>query len=105
MNYGQTLFDPQVKTLCHKGDPDTSKEAAQMMVKSGKLSEKRRIVLSWIREYCRQGHADFTAKEVAGGINAKYFDIQRRKNELAELGYIEKTGEIRVGCEVWRLKK
>lgn len=98
----ETLFDYETKLLTHKRDPDTSREAAQKMIK--KLSDKQRYVLRLIRAYCKN-HADFTPKEVAGGINTVYFDIQRRKNELANNLKIEKTGEERGGCEVWRLKK
>jgi ribosomal protein L9 len=95
-----TLFNYQTKTLCHKNDSDTSRLAAQKAAK--KLTEKQMVVLRRIRNYCRN-HIDFTPKEVAGGINRMYFDIQRRKNELAVKGKIKKTGSERGGCEVWRL--
>lgn len=97
----QLLMDIKAGRLCHKDDPPTSRKAAEKTVEG--LSQKRKYVLNLIKEYCEQDHKDFTAKEVAGGINAKYFDIQRRKNELAALGYIAKTGEERGGCEVWEL--
>ena len=103
-----TLFDYmvgvttlQAKTLCHKADPETSRVAAQKIIK--KLTEKQKSALRAIRAYC-QNHVDFTPKEVAGGINRLYFDIQRRKNELADKGFIALTGSPeRGGCEVWKL--
>ena len=96
----ETLFDLDTKIRCHKNDPDTSRQAAQKINK--KLNRAQKMVMAWIREYCRD-HSDFTPKEVAGGVNKIYYDIQRRKNELANKLYIVKTGEERRGCEVWRL--
>lgn len=87
-------------TLCHKNDPETSRKAAEKTAED--LSEKQKVVLKLIRNYCRN-HIDFTPKEVAGGINSTYFDIQRRKNELANKLKIKKTREERGGCEVWKL--
>ena len=96
----ETLFDYETKLICHKTNPDTSRQAAQTTIK--KLTDKQKYVFRIIRNYC-QNHIDFTPKEVACGINTLYFDIQRRKNELALKGWIAKTGEERNGCEVWRL--
>lgn len=96
-----TLFDPPI---VHRNDPITSHKAAEKMIKSGKLTKQQESVLKIIRKYCEE-HEDFTPKEVAGGINALYFAIQRRKNELANEGLIKTTGEERNGCEVWKIKE
>ena len=90
----------EVDKLCHANDPETSWKAAEKTAK--KLTEKQWVVLRLIWSYCKT-HKDFTPKEVAGGINTTYFDIQRRKNELAAKGKIQPTGEERSGCEVWEL--
>ena len=110
----QTLFDLKAITLSHKGDPDTSKAAAQKMVESGKLKSQGDEILEAIKFYMKyyshfkQGYRDFTAKELASWVedNPKYEHltyhvIQRRKHEIPE---IEETDKERNGCKVWRLK-
>ena len=70
------------------------------MVTSGELTRQQKHVLEIIKKW---PHRDFTAAELAGGINQLYFVIERRKNELEDKGFIEKTGQRRDGREVWRL--
>ena len=110
----KSLFDIQERVICHKNDPKTSFEAAEKMVKSKKLQKQERLVYIAIqhldlgnnlKEYIR---TKFTAKELADifscwdGID--YHVIQRRLSGLHRKGYIERTGEKRNGCAVWRLK-
>jgi len=92
------------KTLAHKGDPQTSLEAADKMVKSGKLSRQEDLVLRYIKGWNETVNANkFTAKNLAFcGID--YYVVQRRLSGLHNKGKIERTGEKRDGCCVWRLK-
>ena len=89
----------QTQTLCHKADPETSREAAQKMVDGGGLARQQRCVLHCIES---SNFEDFTALELAGGIkNEWYYTIQRRMHELPQ---IKITGKKRNGHQVWRLK-
>jgi len=104
----QTLFEyadlaRAQAPLARDKDPITSHEAADKMVKSGKLTKQQNSVLKIIARYCKN-HKDFTPLELTDGHwTALYYAIQRRKNELNHKGYIESTGEVRNGREVWRL--
>lgn len=117
----ETLFDYETKLLTHKRDPDTSREAAQKMIKSGKLNKQESMVLSQIKIYLRRCHKTvFTARDVSTFSLSwdNYFVIQRRLSGLHRKGYIEKVAEDnsvwtescgkqrkkRDGCAVWRLK-
>jgi len=127
----QTLFE--TKLLCHKNDPETSHEAAKKMVESGKLNKQQKVesgklnkqqkvesgklnkqqkeVSDMIIHYHNRFMGrikDFTAKELAEWTGQSpiyplltYYVIQRRLHELTG---IERTGEKRNGCAVWRLK-
>ena len=105
----QTLFE--TKLLCHKNDPETSHEAAKKMVESGKLNKQQKEVSDMIIHYHNRFMGrikDFTAKELAEWTGQSpiyplltYYVIQRRLHELTG---IERTGEKRNGCAVWRLK-
>jgi len=96
----QLSLEHEYKKLHHRADPPTSREAAVKMVVSGELNRQQKAVLEIIRKW---PHKDFTAYELAGGINPLYFVIERRKNELEDKGFIKKTGQRRGGREVWRL--
>lgn len=105
MSNQATLF---AKTLCHKSDPETSHEAAEKMVKSGKLSRQEKMVFRGIRHHLIGGHReDFTALELArwmiGDFPKNYYIIQRRLSGLHRKGKIERTGKKRDGYCVWRL--
>lgn len=118
-----TLFD---RPLSHTGDPITSYEAADEMVKSGKLNKQEQEVWKEINrgidnmETCLGlQHQNFTAKELASWSGIDYFVIQRRLSGLHNKGKIEriKTGKERIGatdlfksiykkrdgCCVWRI--
>ena len=91
--------------LSHRDDPATSYEAADKMVKSGKLARQEQGVFN---DICRWiidcDHKDFTAREIADWVvSGDYYKIQRRLSGLRNKGKIERTGEKRNGCRVWRL--
>lgn len=97
-----------VNKLCHKGDPETSYEAAEKMVKSSKLNRQEKQIWTILLGYrifttMTKGQRDFTAKELAKNTSLDYYTIQRRLSGLHNKGKIERTGEKRDGCCVWRL--
>jgi len=123
------LFDYQgcdtknLPPLSHTNDPQTSFDAADKMIKSGKLKNQWQIVHRGITHYLIGSHQEnFTAKEVAkwmlGHEPTNYYMIQRRLSDLRNKGkierinskgetYVENKGQkplIRDGCCVWRLK-
>ena len=98
----------ETKTLFHRNDPETSEAAADKMIKSGALSKQENEIYNDITRYVIDcAHKDFTAKELAlwliGNHIKTYFTIQRRLSGLHNKGKIERTGEKRDGCAVWRL--
>jgi hypothetical protein len=95
-----TLFD---LPIAHRSDPATSYEAGEKMIKSGELMKQQREVFEAIKRSQKDfGHNDFTARELSRWSGIDYFVIQRRLHELG--GLIERTGEKREGCCVWRLR-
>ena len=108
-----------IKTLYHRQDPDTSREAAEKIVKSGALSRQEEEVWEAIIMYLEtkpRTHQllewlDFTTKDIAlqmaKGLHAyfKCYDICRKRfSGLHNKGKIERTGEKRDNCMVWGLK-
>jgi len=89
--------------LSHRNDPSTSHEAADKMVKSGALSRQEESVLHTINSRDSYGKGDFTAKELSSWNYTNYYTIQRRLSGLHNKGKIERTGEKRDGCCVWKL--
>lgn len=97
--------------LAHRNDPITSYRAGERMVRTGKLNKQEREVLRACRDYLSI-HDDFTAKDIAGMLSVgntrsyteQYFKVQRRFSGLRRKGYIERNGETRDDCKVWRLK-
>ena len=100
----KSLFEPP---LAHTNDPITSFEAGDKMVKNGWLNKQENDVLWAIFWYVEHYAKDFTAKELThGGYGSRklnYFTIQRRLSGLQNKSKIERTGEKRDGCCVWRL--
>ena len=93
------------RPLAHRDDPITSYEAADRMVKSGALNRQEERVLDAIKCYkCSTWKEDFTAKELSNISSINYYTIQRRLSGLHNKGKIERTGEKRDGCCVWKLK-
>ena len=117
-----TLFDfavgvttLQAKLLCHKADPDTSRQAAQKMVESGELSGELKMIMEKIKNYDGE---DFTALELAGGIKdkryylyQKRFSVLERKLKIKHVRYRDYTSPDsyvlrdteREGHAVWKL--
>ena len=120
------MIDP--KTLARTNDPQTSKDAAEKMVKSGELSRQEKEVLYIIGIW--YSDSDFTTKDIArkmlGYPYHKAYDICRKRfSGLRDKGKIEpisktvmlfgkphkvkstKTNKLvyrrRDGCRVWRL--
>ena len=100
----KTLFD---RPIAHRDDPITSYEAGDRMIKSGALNRQEKQVLGAIRTTpgSAMSSFDFTAKEVSEISGYNYWMIQRRLSGLYHKGKIERTGERRDGCCVWRLKR
>ena len=88
------LFDSGCSTaLARKNDPQTSKDAAKMMVDSGKLSRQEIEVLSVIKFW--HSGKDFTTKDIAARMQVTYpfhkaYDICRKRfSGLANKGKIK----------------
>jgi len=110
-----TLFAESAETarrLARTCNPQTSKDAAAKMVKSGALNRQEKWVYGWIDSYIRHRvvfgtSLDFTTKDIARyeGQYHKTNDIcKRRFSGLERKDKIELTGDRRDGCRVWRLK-
>ena len=57
------LFETNL--LCHRNDPETSRQAAQKMVEAGNLAKQEQLTLDAIEWYCSWGWKNFTARDVA----------------------------------------
>lgn len=97
----KTLFD---RPLSRTKDPVTSYEAADKMIESGALNRQEQEVWEVIKlvKWARY-HRTFTAKELSNWSVIDYYTIQRRLSGLHHKGKIERTGEKRNGCCVWRI--
>ena len=93
------------RVLVHTKDPLTSYKAAEEMIESGKLSYQENQVWQWINSYLYANQKDdFTAKELVWWrYSNKYHVIERRLSGLHRKDKIERTGEKRDGCCVWKL--
>lgn len=105
MHIQTTLFE---QPLSHTRDPITSFEAADKLVKSGKLNQQERIIWQAITKLlCKHSpvsYFNFTARELSVWAELNYWMVQRRLSGLHNKGKIERTGEKRDGCMVWKLK-
>jgi hypothetical protein len=113
-----------VRALARTNDPQTSKDAAEKMVKSGELNRQEEMVYKTIKYYIETyKHNDFTTKDIAIWIMSmsyhKAYDICRKRfSGLERKGKIELVTERkditdctftfiykrRDGCRVWKLK-
>lgn len=120
MNEQATLFD---RPLSHTTDPQTSYDAADKIVKSGKLSKQEQEVYKEIILYEERirylkpypENKGITAKEIANCSDLNYWMIQRRLSGLRAKGKIERLAKggtkweegkkqmIRDGSCAWRL--
>lgn len=97
-----TLFD---RPVAHARDPQTSYDAGQKLLDSGKLNDQEYEVYVAIKNY---GGENFTAKELSEKSGLNYWTIQRRLSGLYHKGKIERINQRfarRDGCCVWRLKQ
>jgi len=101
-----TPYGLACRPLSHTNDPETSYNAADKMVNSGELNRQEQKVYSAIIEFIgfQPNTFGFTAKELPRYSGINYYTIQRRLSGLCNKGRIERTGEKRDGCCVWRLK-
>ena len=81
------------KTRARTNDPATS-HAAATHAATGRAAELRRRIVYELRA-C----GPMTARGIAFNTNYEYHAVQRRISECAG---IERTGEVRDGCAVWR---
>ena len=89
----KTLFD---QPSSHTKDPQTSYEAAEKVIKSGKFQYSVEQVREAITRYCKVFGFEFTAKEVADFISKEdkidyyplYIIIQKRKSVLENQGFL-----------------
>ncbi len=101
-------------TLARKENPQTSKDAAVKLVRSGELNRQEQVVYGAIESYTSHAthnskYKDFTTKDIARWITnysyGKAYDICRKRfSGLQMKGKIELTGDRRDGCRVFRLK-
>lgn len=77
----------ETKTLFHAKDPETSRQAAEKMVVSGKLNASIEEIRQAIDEYPDD---EFTAKELAEHSGLNYIDIQKRLSVISRQGKIER---------------
>lgn len=126
MNDAHNLFEYSgcSTALARKDDPQTSKDAAEKIVKSGALNRQEKMVYEEIQGYYRN-FGDFTTKDIAKWISLpnfipydKAYDICRKRfSGLERKGKIKLVKEKknvtdctfiyvdkrRDGCRVWRL--
>ena len=82
-----------VRTRARTGDVSTSHAAAKHAA-TGYAAAQRIAIVGAVERF-----GPMTAREIAEGICMAYHDVQRRISECAG---IERTGEVRDGCAVWR---
>ena len=106
----KTLFD--APPYAHAKDPQTSFDAGQKMIESGKFHYSVEQVRRAIKRFCKaKMRLDFTAKEVARFISKEdgieyfplYITIQKRKSVLRNQAFIKETGTEREDCGVCKL--
>ena len=122
VNVSKGLRDDDEDIACalsRRDNPQTSRDAAEKMVKSGELNRQEEMVYNAIIHYAKT-HKDFTTKDIArywwSSIYYNAYDICRNRfSGLRDKGKIEtilidinqKTGKgiykRRDGCRVWRL--
>ncbi len=107
-------------TLARTENPQTSKDAAEKLVKSGELNRQENWLYGIIVEYNKLDIGDFTTKDIASYMTDEdtndyfqWYDICRKRfSGLRDKGKIELVGgdrclsfvKRRDGCRVWRLK-
>jgi len=82
-----------VETRARRSDSQTSKDAARHSLSQKACAERLSIFIAVTTK------GPMTAREVAAETDIDYIEVQRR---ISEVGGIEKSGERRDGCMVWR---
>ncbi len=88
--------------LAHRGDPETSKEAAEGVRNFS--GEHYRMILAVLKS------GDYTAHQIADRCPLDMVQVNRRLHEMAKAGLLERTGERRMtprggrAC-VWKIIK
>jgi len=117
----EEMYCEAARKLARTDDPQTSKDAAEKVVKSGELNRQEQVVCGAIERYTSHAnhnskYIDFTTKDIARWITdysyGKAYDICRKRfSGLKRKGKIELVYENdwifnkrRDGCRVWRLK-
>lgn len=86
-----TLFAPVARS--HRADPETSKDAARHMNRSGKAKSHESIVVAAVKKY-----PDATSGELARRIDVlDLAEVRRRLTDAERRGLVEKTGRRRCG--------
>ncbi len=86
-------FDEQAHRMYRTNGPDTSKEAAERVVASGKADSQRNRCLMVVTKF-----PNLTAAEIAGKMGVDKHTPGRRLPELREAGLI-KNGPVKI-CSV-----
>ena len=81
------------KTRARTNDPETSKAAAKH-ASTGKAAAQRDFILFLLKD-----NRPATARELSHASGIEFHALSRRMSEIAG---IERTGEVRQGCCVWR---
>lgn len=82
------------ETRFRRSDQESSRDAAKNA--AGTKAADERIAIRQALEQFRRG---LTAREIAAYTGIEYIETQRR---LSEVAGIERSGERRDGCMVWR---
>lgn len=99
--YAGTVAKPKIASsiepLSHRDDPQTSREAAELFKRSGKLGLHHRIVLDGVRQCSGATHS-----EIAAMTLLDWLQVARRLPELERMGFVCK-GPARV-CRIKQSK-
>ncbi len=78
----------------HSDGPDTSREAAETNTTSGTHQD---TLLAAFRDVLNSPEPDYTDEEAGRATDIDTTEARRRCNNLRNLGYIEFTGDYRMG--------
>ena len=96
------LFDPPVHHLIGRTDPPTSREAADALVRSGRLGRDQQEAYELVHHYPGSTSKDLGHLACAIDEDNEHARqrIGRRLNELEKAGLIRREG-VRDGCCIW----
>jgi hypothetical protein len=92
---------PATPALSHRADPDTSRQAADKLQESGRLTGQRKAVLDGLRQ-----HDGSTSAELAHAMGCDRYLTARRLPDLAREGHVRqgpaRTCRVRGSeCVTW----